>query len=102
LPTVTKLEAFDFGFAAGAPRPLVREPAAHAFIERAEKVVLRGASAVGKTRLAIALGLGAAGVPAKTRFIAAADLMLQLQAARDVSGFARTLHASQRTGNPPE
>jgi DNA replication protein DnaC len=61
LPTVTKLEAFGFGFAVGAPRPLVQELAALAFVERAENVVLPGASAVGKTRLAIALGLGAAG-----------------------------------------
>lgn len=91
-PTVKTLEAFDFGFAVGAPRALIQELATLAFIERAENVVLLGPSGVGKTHLAIALGLRATAASLKTRFITAADLMLQLQAASRQGRFANYLN----------
>lgn len=53
-----------------------------AFVERAENVVLIGPSGIGKTHLAIALGYKAAQAGVKTRFITAADLMLQLSTAQ--------------------
>jgi DNA replication protein DnaC len=49
-----------------------------AFIERAENVVLLGPSGVGKTHIGNALALKATQAGIKTRFITAADLMLQL------------------------
>ena len=91
-PAVKTLEAFDFGFAVGAPKALLTELATLAFIERAENVVLLGPSGVGKTHLAIALGLRATSASIKTRFIAAADLMLQLQTARRQGRFANYLN----------
>jgi DNA replication protein DnaC len=91
-PTVKTLEAFDFGFAVGAPKALIQELATLAFIERTENVVLLGASGVGKTHLAIALGLRATAASIKTRFITAADLMLQLQAAHRQGRFANYLN----------
>jgi DNA replication protein DnaC len=42
-------------------------------------VVLLGPNGVGKTHLAIAFGLRATAASIKTRFMTAADLMLQLQ-----------------------
>lgn len=82
LPAVKTLEQYDFGFASGAPRLQIQELAALSFIERTENVVLLGPSGVGKTHIATALAYRAAMAGIKTRFISAADLMLQLSTAR--------------------
>ncbi|RRF81893.1 AAA family ATPase [Klebsiella pneumoniae] len=63
------------------PKALVQELGSLAFVERAENVVLIGPSGIGKTHLAIA-GYKAAQAGVKTRFITAADLMLQLSTAQ--------------------
>ncbi|MCE0761022.1 MULTISPECIES: IS21-like element helper ATPase IstB [Marinobacter] len=81
LPAVKTLEQYDFAFASGAPRTQLQELAALTFIERAENIVLLGPSGVGKTHLAIALAYRAVMNGIKTRFVSAADLMLQLMAA---------------------
>jgi DNA replication protein DnaC len=82
LPGVKTLEQYDFSFASGAPRAQIQELASLAFIERAENVVLLGPSGVGKTHIATSLAYRAAQAGIKTRFITAADLMMQLAAAR--------------------
>lgn len=78
LPSVKTLEEFDFSFASGAPRAQIQELGSLSFIERAENVVFLGPSGVGKSHLAQALGYRAVMGGIKTRFITAADLMLQL------------------------
>ena len=80
-PAIKTLEQYDFGFATGAPKSMINELTSLAFIERAENVVLLGPSGVGKTHLAIAIGYKATQSGIKTRFVSAADLMLQLAAA---------------------
>jgi DNA replication protein DnaC len=82
LPAVKTLEQYDFAFASGAPRAQIQELAALTFIERAENVVLLGPSGVGKSHIAIALAYRGIMAGIKTRFVAAADLMLQLAAAK--------------------
>jgi DNA replication protein DnaC len=83
LPSVKTLEQYDFSFAAGTPRAHVNELASLVFIERAENIVLLGPSGVGKTHLAIAYAYKAIMAGIKTRFISAADLMLQLSVAKN-------------------
>lgn len=81
-PAIKTLEAYDFGFSPGVPKALLQELAALSFIERTENIVLIGPSGIGKTHLAIALAYRAVQGGIKTRFITAADLMLQLGAAQ--------------------
>src|ERR1700761_2931208 len=82
LPAVKTLEGYDFAFASGAPRKQITELAGLAFIERHENIVLLGPSGVGKTHVGCALALKATQAGIKTRFITAADLMIQLSLAK--------------------
>lgn len=81
-PAHKELENFDFKFATGIPKAKIKELSSLSFIERHENVVLLGPSGVGKTHLAIGLGIKAVQAKKKTRFITAADLMLQLSTAK--------------------
>ena len=80
-PAIKTLDEFDFEFALGVPKALVLELGSLAFVERAENVVLLGPSGVGKTHLAVALDYRATQAGFRTRFIAAADLLMQLTTA---------------------
>lgn len=82
MPAVKTLEQFDWSQAGGAPKAQIQELTHLAFVERAENVVLLGPSGVGKTHIALALAHRAVSAGYKVRFITAADLMLQLAAAR--------------------
>lgn len=82
LPTVKTLEQYDFKFASGTPKAQIMDLASLAFVERAENVVLLGPSGLGKTHIASALAYAATQAGIKTRFVTAADLMLQLSTAK--------------------
>ncbi|MFS8149711.1 IS21-like element helper ATPase IstB [Vreelandella titanicae] len=60
LPWIKTLEQFDFSFQPSIDRKLVRELSGLGFVERNENVILLGPPGVGKTHLAVALGVKAA------------------------------------------
>lgn len=82
LPAVKRLDDYDFKFATGAPKKQILGYQSLSFIERKENIVFLGPSGVGKSHLAMSLGHQAISKGLKTRFITAADLMLQLSAAK--------------------
>lgn len=91
-PAIKTLEDFDYGFAKGVKKGQIEELAGLGFIERRENVVLVGPSGVGKTHLAIALGYRAAQAGIKTRFMSAADLLLQLTTAHLQNNLKAVMH----------
>lgn len=97
-PVIKQLDAYDFKFAVGAPKKQIESLASLSFIPRKENIVLLGPSGVGKTHIAIALGYMATLAGMKTRFISAADLLLQLDAAQRQGKLKQTL---QRCVNAP-
>ena len=82
MPAIKTLEQFDWAQGGGAPKAQIVELGHLAFVERAENVVLLGPSGVGKTHIALALCQRAVMAGHKARFITAADLMMQLAAAK--------------------
>lgn len=97
-PGIKHLDEYDFKFAVGAPKKQIEALASLSFIQRKENVVLLGPSGVGKTHVAIALGYLATLSGLKTRFITAADLLLQLDTAQRQGRLKQTM---QRSVNGP-
>lgn len=97
-PIVKLLQDYDFKFAVGAPKRQIEALASLSFIQRRENIVLLGPSGVGKTHLAIALGYLVTQAGLKTRFLTAADLLLQLEAAQRQGRLKQTM---QRSVNAP-
>ncbi len=97
-PATKQLGDYDFKFAVGAPKKQIEALASLSFIQRKENIVLLGPSGVGKTHLAVAFGYLATQAGLKTRFITAADLLLQLDTAQRQGRLKQTM---QRSINGP-
>ena len=59
LPYLKSLAEFDFSFQPQIEEPVIRELASLSFLERKENVVFLGPPGVGKTHLAVAIGIAA-------------------------------------------
>lgn len=90
-PWVKTLEQFDFDFQPSVDRKLVRELSGLAFVERAHNVVLLGPPGVGKTHLAVALGVKAVEAGYTVLFLTLETLMTRLVRARHENRLDRTL-----------
>ena len=91
LPWIKTLDQFDFDFQPSIDRKTIRELAGGSFIERAHNVVLLGPPGVGKTHLAIALGVKAVEAGYSALFLTLETLMGRLIRARHENRLERTL-----------
>ena len=80
-PMLRTLEEFDFTFQPGLSAPRIQDLAGLAFLDQAANVVFVGGPGVGKTHLAIALGLKVCAARRSVLFMDAAQLLEQLVAA---------------------
>ncbi|PEA54949.1 AAA family ATPase [Bacillus pseudomycoides] len=74
-PRVSTLEEFDFAFQPSINDTYIRELANLGFLEKKENIILMGPPGVGKTRLAIALGIKACIAKFRVAFYSAKELM---------------------------
>lgn len=80
-PMIRSLEEFDFTFQPSLSAARIRELGELGFLGRAENIILVGRPGVGKTHLAISLGLRACQDRKRVLFISAIDLLDDLLAA---------------------
>jgi DNA replication protein DnaC len=81
-PWVKSIEQFDFAFQPSIDRKVIRELSASGFVDRAENVIILGPPGVGKTHLAIGLGLKALEVGHKVLFLTLESMITRLVRAR--------------------
>lgn len=91
LPWLKTLDQFDVAFQPSLDRKVVRELAGLSFVERAENVILLGPPGVGKTHLAIALGIKAVEAGHRVLFLTLETLISRLKRARDENRLERQL-----------
>jgi DNA replication protein DnaC len=91
-PWLKSLEQFDFDFQPSIDRKMIRELAGLSFVERADNVVLLGPPGVGKTHVAIALGVKAVEAGYSVLFLTLETLIGRLVRARHENRLERTLH----------
>jgi DNA replication protein DnaC len=90
-PWLKTLEQFEFDFQPSLDRKQVRELAGMSFVERAHNVILLGPPGVGKTHLAIALGVKAVEAGYSVLFLTLEQLMTRLLKAFNENRLDRTL-----------
>ena len=91
LPWIKTLEQFDFSFQPSIDRKLLRELSGLGFVERNENVILLGPPGVGKTHLAVALGVKAAEAGHRVLFMTLDRLVSTLVKARQENRLDRQL-----------
>jgi len=85
-PVIKTLADFDFDFQPNLDRKLVAELSTLRFVEERRNIILLGPPGVGKTHLAIALGVAVSTAGYQTYFTTAADMVHTLQAAHLAGG----------------
>jgi DNA replication protein DnaC len=81
-PWIKTLDQFDFSFQPSIDKKVIRELSTLAFVDRAENVIILGPPGVGKTHLAIALGVKAVEAGHKVLFLTLEAMISRLTKAR--------------------
>jgi len=97
-PVIKTFESFDFDAQPSLDRRVINELQTLAFLNRAEGVGLLGPPGVGKTHIAIALGMKALQAGVRVSFLTAQDLIDQIRAAQ-LEGIPG--HKQRHLGNVP-
>jgi DNA replication protein DnaC len=81
-PTLKSLDSFEFDAQPSLDRKVINALQTNAYIDRAENIVLLGPPGVGKTHLAIGLGMRALQSGHRAYFVTAQDLLDQIRVAQ--------------------
>ena len=90
-PWIKTLDQFDFDFQPSLDRRQVRELAGLSFVERAHNIVILGPPGVGKTHLAVALGVKAVEAGYSVLFLTLETLITRLAKAQHENRLERAL-----------
>ena len=95
-PYVATMEMFDFSFQPNIDEKLLKELSTLSFLDSAKNILFVGAPGVGKTHLAIAIGLEATKQRRRVKFTTAEELTNELIAARQSNTLADYLEKTSR------
>jgi len=95
-PQVKRLEEFDFSYQPKINEKLIRELAGLNFMEEAKNILFVGAPGVGKTHLAISLGVKAVQARKRVMFFTADQLTVMLAGAEVSGNLNKTLDSLSR------
>ena len=95
-PSNKSLEEFDFNFQPSINKEMIYSFKTLRFVEKKENILFIGSPGVGKTHLAIAIGIEAAKLKQQVRFIYCNDLILQLKKAFQEGNLERKLAVYSR------
>jgi DNA replication protein DnaC len=90
-PWIKTLDQFDFEFQPSLDRRQVRELAGMSFVERAHNIIILGPPGVGKTHLAIGLGVKSVEAGYSVLFLTLESLMIRLVKAFNENRLERSL-----------
>ena len=96
-PDIKTMDQIDWAALTGVSKPKVNELCSCEYIANREDVILLGPIGTGKTHLATALGIEATKLRNKVAFVTAAQLVRQLQEAKDERSLGRLHQRYEKT-----
>ncbi|OXS47781.1 transposase, partial [Ligilactobacillus agilis] len=95
-PIVKELAEFDFNFQPSVNPKVISEFATMSFLDTQENIIFLGSPGVGKTHLAIGLGVSACKQGIRTLFINCHELLLRLTRAKEKGHLERVIRRYER------